>query len=200
MKIGIDIDDTISETYEIQFPMAQYYTTQELKKDAKIEELTNLTTHFQMQALHRWNKEEEKGFFDQYYKEMLEKIKPKFYAKEIMDQLKKEENELYLITARFDWDDVNAEKMTESWLKEYEIPYDLLIVDAQDKAKIAKKLSLDAFLDDSYSNCEQVSNLEIKTYLMDSRVNRDIQTNQIKRIYSWPHFYQKIKEDENGSL
>lgn len=196
MNIGIDIDDTISDTYEVQFNIAQYYTINELKRDGKIKELNNLTTHFYNKYLHSWTEEEEEEFFTKYYKDCLEKIKPKMYARELLDVLKQEGNNIYLITARFDWADVKAEDVTKKWLEEYQIPYDELIVEAKDKAKIAKECNLDIFFDDSYENCKKVAETGIKTYLMDSRVNRGIDEDEkIERIYSWPHFYQKIKEE-----
>ena len=36
MNIGIDIDDTISETFETLLPYAQKYTIEALKKESKI--------------------------------------------------------------------------------------------------------------------------------------------------------------------
>lgn len=195
MKIGIDIDDTISDTYEVQFNLAQHYTINTLKRDGKIQQLDNLTTHFYTKYLHNWNEEEKRNFFLKHYRECLEKVKPKMFAKEILDKLKKEGNEIYLVTARFDFGEVNAKSVTEKWIKENNISCDKLIVDAQDKAKIAKEYNLDIFFDDSYDNCKKVSDIGIKAYLMDSRVNRGVKEENIERIYSWPHFYQKIKEE-----
>lgn len=196
MNIGIDIDDTISDTYETQFNVAQYYTINELKRDGKIKKLNNLTTHFYNKYLHSWTDEEEKDFFTKYYKETLEKIRPKMYAKEIIDTLKQEGHKIYVVTARFDWADVNANDVTKKWLEKYEIQYDELITNAQDKAKIAKEYNINIFFDDSFENCKKVSEIGVRTYLMDSRVNRGINEDEkIQRIYSWPHFYQKIKEE-----
>lgn len=195
MNIGIDIDDTISDTYEVQFNVAQYYTINTLKRDGKIKELTNLNTHFYNKYLHDWNDEEEMNFFTKHYKECLEKIIPKMYAVETIKKLKEEGNKIILITARFDWADVNAEETTLKWLKENNIEYDKLIVNAQDKAKIATENKIDVFLDDSFDNCVNVSKCNIKTYIMDSRVNRALNNDKVERVYSWPHFYQKIKEE-----
>ena len=195
MNIGIDIDDTISDTYETQFNVAQYYTINVLKRDGKINELNNLTNHFYNKYLHNWNDEEEMEFFTRFYKKCLEEIRPKMYAKEVLDKLK-EENKIYLVTARFDWGETKAEDVTKKWLEDFKIPYDKLIVNAQDKAEIAKKYNINIFLDDSYTNCQKVAEIGAKTYLMDSRVNRGIKEDEkIERIYSWPHFYQKLKEE-----
>lgn len=195
MNIGIDIDDTISDTYETQFNVAQHYTINVLKRDGKIKELNDLTTHFYNKYLHSWTDEEEMEFFTKYYKECLEKIRPKMYAKEIIDTLKEEGHKIYLITARFDWADTKAYDVTKKWLEDNKINYDKLIINAQDKGKIAKENNIDIFFDDSYENCKKLLEAGIKTYLMDSRVNRGIKEDEkIERIYSWPHFYQKISQ------
>lgn len=195
MNIGIDIDDTISDTFEVQFNQAQYYTINTLKRDGKIRELTNINSHFYNRYLHSWSQEEEMNFFTKYYKECLEKIRPKMYAVETIKKLKEEGNKIILITARFNWVNVNVEEVTLKWLKDNNIEYDKLIINALDKSKIAVDNKIDVFLDDSFENCINVSRCNIKTYIMDSRVNRTLSDDKVERVYSWPHFYQKIKEE-----
>ena len=46
MNIGIDIDETISDTYETQFNIAQYYTINVLKRDGKINELNKIQEEY----------------------------------------------------------------------------------------------------------------------------------------------------------
>ena len=43
MNIGIDIDDTISETFETLLPYAQKYTIQDLKRESKIKMDNNIS-------------------------------------------------------------------------------------------------------------------------------------------------------------
>ena len=62
MNIGIDIDDTISETFEALMPYAQLYTIEDLKKQSKINFNTDTSTHFYIQAITGWTKEESEGF------------------------------------------------------------------------------------------------------------------------------------------
>ena len=100
MNIGIDIDDTISNTYEYLFPYAQQYTINELKKEIKNVN-RNALDHMYTTTFHNWNKEEEKEFFRKYYKEILNKVQPKEYAVEVINKLKKQGHKIYLITARF---------------------------------------------------------------------------------------------------
>ena len=45
MNIGIDIDDTISETFETLLPYSQKYTVQDLKRKSEINLSRNLQDH-----------------------------------------------------------------------------------------------------------------------------------------------------------
>ena len=72
MIIGIDIDDTITDTYEVMFNYAQEYTANILKREPIIKNLNNCTTHFYTKSIYEWNKEEEEKFFELYYKKIEE--------------------------------------------------------------------------------------------------------------------------------
>ena len=191
MIIGIDIDDTIADTYEVMFNYAQEYTANVLKREPIIKELNSCKTHFYTRELHSWNNEEEINFFNLYYEKILTNTKPKTLALEYLRELSKN-NKIVLITARRKVDFLDVEKVTLKWIKENNIPYQKLIIDASDKQKIAEDEKIDVFIDDSFKNCKAVSDSGIKTYIMDSRVNRDLNDEKIKRIYSWPHLYMEL--------
>ncbi|MBP3463699.1 MAG: hypothetical protein J6K45_04375 [Clostridia bacterium] len=52
MNIGIDIDDTISNTYETVIPYAQKYTIEELGRSGTLNKENELTTHKYTKYLH----------------------------------------------------------------------------------------------------------------------------------------------------
>ena len=180
MKIGIDIDDTISNTYDVIFNYAQKYTIEELKREINISNKKGYYDHNYTESIHGWNKVESVMFWEKYYKEILHKVRPKTFAKEYLNKIA-EDYEIYLITARFDIPGLDVKKITEEWLSNYEIPYVKLITNANN--------------DDSFNNCRAVSDIGIKTYLMDSRPNSNIDLSEenFERVFSWPHLYQKIK-------
>ena len=192
MNIGIDIDDTISDTYEVSFNYAQKFTIEELNKSGKIKKLTNLQTHMYCTDLHQWNEQEEKKFFDKYYKTIIEEVQPKKFAVETIKQLKQKGNTINLITARFESEFFDIKEETIKWLKSNNINYDNLYVNVGDKLTIAKKNNIDIFIDDSFKNCRSMADNGIKIYIMDSRVNGNLNSENIIRVYSWPHLYQEI--------
>ncbi len=79
MIIGIDIDDTISDTYGCIFPYAQKYTTEDLNKNIEIID-KNCFNHMYYSTAHDWNEKEHKEFLDKYYQTILLNIKPKLFA------------------------------------------------------------------------------------------------------------------------
>lgn len=195
MNIGIDIDDTISNTYDVLFNYAQKYTI--IDKNKEIKDVNrNATTHMYAKTFHNWNDEEEKECLDKYYENVVKEVKPKMFSAEIINKLKSEGNKIFLITARFKSEKFDVKELTLKWLKENNINYDELIMDAQNKVEIAQEKNIDIFVDDSISNCEAMANAGIKTYMMDFIINCNYKNEKVTRVYSWPHLYQEIKKYE----
>ena len=192
MNIGIDIDDTIANTYDVLFNYAQNYTINDIGKEIK-DVNRNSITHMYCTAFHNWNKEEDKEFLDKYYEKTVLKVQPKMYAVENIKRLKESGDKIYLITARFLSDKFDVEKLTKNWLEKYGIPYDKLILNSQNKVIAAKENDIDIFVDDSIKNCTEMAHVGIKTYMMDTIINKDFENEDIERVYSWPHLYQKIE-------
>lgn len=194
MIIGIDIDDTIADTYEVMFNYAQEYTVNFLKKDATIKKLTDCQTHMYIKELFDWNDEEDMPYLEQYYEKIIRNTRPKTIAVDYLKKLKEDGNKIIIITARWTADFVDVEKLTREWIEKYEIPCDKLIINAENKLIAAKMENIDVFVDDSFKNCKSISDNGIKTYIMDTRVNRAFSDSKIERVFSWPHLYQKFQE------
>lgn len=194
MIIGIDIDDTISDTYEVMMNYAQEYTIDVLKREPILNESADCSNHFYTKYMHNWKDDEDLDFLNLYYEKILKEVRPRTLAIEYLRKLQEEGNKIILITARWESDFFDVRKTTENWIKENNIPCDKLIINAENKLIAAKEENVDVFIDDSFSNCEMVSNGGIKSYLMDSRVNKGLKNEKIERIYSWPHLYMKLGE------
>lgn len=197
MIIGIDIDDTISDTYGSIFPYAQKYTIEDLEKEIENNDRFS-TNHMYVEAFHKWNEEETREFWDKYYEASLLTVKPKLFAVETIQKLKEQGHKIILITARFPSNKFDVKELTLKWLKDNHIYYDELIINAQDKVEVAKNKGIDLFVDDSIYNCEKMIKAQIKTYMMDSIINLNYENKEIKRIYTWPHLYQEINNYEGG--
>lgn len=111
-----------------------------------------------------------------------------------LQKLHNEGHKIVLITARWESDKFDVRKTTENWVKQNNVPCDKLIINAENKLIAAQQENIDLFIDDSFSNCQKVSENGIKTFLMDTRANTGLKDDKIERVFSWPHIYMKIKE------
>lgn len=92
----------------------------------------------------------------------------------------------------------DTKKITEDWLLENNIQYDNLFMNASDKLQLVKDNHIDVFIDDSYKNCKEISeNTNTKVYMMTSMANKNIEVNNIKRVYSWPEINNLLSKEEN---
>ena len=198
MNIGIDIDDTISETFETILPYAQKYTIEDLKRESKINLTGNLADHFYIVYVNGWNEQEAVEFWEKYYAKILREVYIKKFAAEVINKLRKEGHKVYIITARWDMKKDNVEEITKNWLKQNNVEYDGLFLNASDKLSIAKENNIDIFIDDSFKNCKKVADgSDIEVYMMDSRANEQMNNERIQRVFSWPEIYDIINKQSN---
>lgn len=196
MNIGIDIDDTISETFETLLPYAQKYTIEDLKRKPEINMNQDFLDHFYIVKMNGWKEQETISFWNKYYGEILKKVNIKKFAAEVINKLKQEGNKIYFITARWDMPNDNIQEITKQWLKKNNVEYDELIINASDKLQLIKEKNIDVFIDDSFKNCKNIAeNSNTKVYMMTSRVNGTFNHEKITRVYSWPEIYSLIKEN-----
>ena len=196
MRIGIDIDDTISDTYELSFAYAQKYTIEELGRDGKIKDFV-ASHHNYLNVMHSWTEEEEMNFWHKYYGDIIKEIKPLTFAVETINKLKAEGHEIVLITARWPEPGCDIPGLTLEWLRENGICYDEIVMDAQNKGQVALEKKIDLFIDDSFKNCQSVANVGIKTFLMNTRTNQGLEAENVTRVYSWPDINNRIGFEKN---
>lgn len=198
MNIGIDIDDTISDTFETLLPYSQKYTIEDLKRKSNIKLKNNFKDHFYIEYANEWTEEEAKKFWDKYYIEIIKQVNIKKFASTVIKKLKEEGHRIYIITAR--WNTVGTETadVTNQWLKDNNVEYDELYINATDKLQLIKEKNIDIFIDDSFKNCKQVvDNSNTKVYMMNSRINEAFNDEKIQRVFSWPEIYDLINKEGN---
>lgn len=187
MRIGIDLDDTITKTDEILFKYAKIYNEEEKILFNINREEWNLTKAF------GWNEENIKEFFSKYLKSIYEEAEIKENAKERINKLKDDGNEIIIITARDTKSLKEVHEVCKDWLINNKINVDKIVVDGENKAQKCLENKIDIFIDDNICNCENVyNNLKIPVLLMNSRYNKDYQTPKIKRVYNWNEIYNEI--------
>ena len=198
MNIGIDIDDTISDTFEALLAYSQKYTIEDLKRESNIDINKDYTNHLYIQSASGWNDIETKNFWEKYYEDILKAVNIKNFASKVINNKRKNGDKIFLITARWDMPNFDTKKLTEDWLQENNVQYDKLFMNASDKVQLVKENNIDLFIDDSFNNCKQISeNTNAKVYMMTSLVNKNLDDKKIKRVFSWPEIVDLISKEEN---
>ena len=140
-----------------------------------------------------WSKEENDDFYYNNIQRIAMSLKPLNNAKEIIDKLKADGNEIYIITSRDNGEYVNPEEMTREWLEKYEIYYDKLILTGRhEKGPVCKENNIDIMIEDSIKNCEDIENNGVKCYIMNTRYNQE--ETRFERVKTWNEIYSKISK------
>lgn len=184
MKIGIDIDDTMTNTFDYLIPYISEYF------EVDIEYLKN--NNISYSTLPKDMKKREFEFAKKYYDKVIPNTPFKKDVSKYIKKIKKLGNEIIIITARDKKLYTNEYKTTIKELSDNNIMYDKLIC-SFDKAKICKDEKIDLFIDDSITNCNEVKQLGIKTILFNSKSNINIQTN-LCRVDSWRELYEVVSK------
>lgn len=176
MKIGIDIDDTITNTWETVIP---YYSKLYGISPSKLK-----ISNPYYQAI------KDKVTLEQYYqtiKLILQKIildvelKPD--ASRVIKRLHDMGNEIIFITSRSTMDIIKPYETTEKYLKKHHIYYDKLIINQERKDITCLNEKIDIFIDDSNKHCDQVANTGIKVLMFETPYNN--YNNKHLHVKSW---------------
>lgn len=188
MKIGIDIDDTLTNTSEYVMPLIKKYIEDELQRKYEFLEAEKdwyyLSEHLDL------TKDEESYCWRTFYH--VDNYLPRENAIEVINKLYDEKNEITFITSRCEKDIKDAEKRTIKWLEKYNIKYHKLIMKVENKGEIAKKEKIDVFIDDSIRHCKVVASVGVKTYLITNEYNKFYECKDFERVDSWNDFYKKL--------
>ena len=189
MKIGIDIDGVILDYERVLKTYGDLYDFIELKKDGII----NRNEHY-LRNRYDWTEEERMNFINKYFLKLSKQTSLIPGAKDVINMLQKEGNELIIISARGgmieEMKDVAIEKFNEEG-----ISFNKYYWKQDDKLEVAKKEKIDVMIDDSYDVCKKLSSNGIKTiYFRDKEMKVLEQNENLKEVSNWGEIYRYIKE------
>ena len=194
MRIGIDIDNCISNFDDVL--LEEYLKHDKELRNAGI--INDKPYHITV-GMFDWSKKENDEFYYNNIQRIAMSLKPLNNAKEVIDKLKADGNEIYIITSRDNGEYINPEKMTREWLEKYDIYFDKLILTGRhEKGPACKENNIDIMIEDSIKNCEDIENNGVKCYIMNTRYNQE--ESRFERVKTWKEIYLKIsklyKKDE----
>lgn len=194
MRIGIDIDDTTVNLVEAMLKYAEIFDAETLGRKGCNGNFGLIQNRYYLEALYGWTQEEKGQFFNEFYKNTLEECKPLPKAPEIIRKLKEQGNEIFFITARLNnIPNCDTESITKKMLNENNIPFDKLMINSRNKLQICKENAIEIFIEDSYETCQELEENGIKTFLMTTKMNKDINNGTIERVKDWNEIDEKIE-------
>lgn len=188
MRIGIDIDNTITDTLPILKKYCREYNEKVVKR--------NLTMHEDGVAsynLYDWTEEENTDFCVKYLEEIVLQAEVKKGAKEMIAKLKQEGHEIYIISSRAKPIFKTPYETTEKYLREKGIVYDKLLVGKVEKKSSCIENKLEVLLEDEPQYIKQMAEF-IPVILFDEIYNKQCTGDNMIRVKDWNEIYQKIQE------
>lgn len=165
MRIGIDIDDTLTNIKDkLDEAVLKYALSlgKEISFDnIKLEDVKNDGKMYQ--EVYSFNYDELKYFLKDIQEEITDNAIPRDNVVDIINKLKKDGHEIIIITARDSEFHEDPYMQSKRWLDNNQIYYDKLIVNARNKKDVCQSEKIDLLIDDSLSNCLNVSSVGIKT-------------------------------------
>lgn len=179
MKIGIDIDDTITDTYLIALKyIAEYYNKDYKELEAKGYTYDEFFADSEFVGF--------REFIAENFHKLIPTLKTKDGVSEVIKKLKEEGHEIIIVTAR----DSAKENQNIEFLNTHNIPFDKFYEGIWEKGELAKKENIDIFIDDSYSHYKQCEKENIRAILFDAPYNRKYE--ECERVTSWKEIYDIV--------
>lgn len=169
MRIGIDIDNTITNTSLMCETLYFKHSKGKHYKDASLNE--------------------RKLFLDKYLLDIMKKVSLKDGVIEAFDYLNKNKNIIILITRRGYLEDNKVKEITLNYFKQYGLKYDKIYFEILDKGIIAQKEKIDLFIDDHLFNLDSCFNKGIKVIEFG-----DEESNYLK-VDNWDTLLDIIKKE-----
>ena len=169
MTIGIDIDDTITNSAEkIREYAAVYF------KGENLDEILN-GPRIEGRL---------KEFLDEFVAEMMVNYTLKDNVKEVISRLKEKGHRIILITARGYSVGGELLNITLDYLKQHEIIYDEIVFKALDKTEACQKYGVDIMIDDYVKGQETLHQNGFRAIVFNSKKNQSKPTD-LKRLDTW---------------
>ena len=198
MKIGIDIDDTTFFTVKYMLKYADIFEEEISGIPTNRDSFGLITNRYYLNALYGWNDETKFAFFRKYYKNVLEECTMLPNANIVIKKLKEEGDIIHFITARLmNIENCDTETITKESLKKFDIPYDYLDLHVSDKVKFFKSNNIDLCIEDSFETCRDLTDNGIKSILMTTKMNEQIDAGKIVRVNNWDEIYTEIQKMKN---
>lgn len=190
MRIGIDIDDTLTDIREELDKAAILYAKKIGKlTDEKIKIGGAYGNGNIYQQIFHFSEDELKYFLKEIQESVTENALPRKNVVEVIHKLKELGHTIIIITARADEFHDDPYRQSKEWLERNNIVYDKLVVNARDKGIACIKEEIDLYIDDNLNHCMRVNALGIQTI----RIGKEDEKKSFKNTFcDWNRIYEYI--------
>ena len=171
MRIGIDIDNTMTNTFDYVIKLKEKY-------------YKDLVDNY-----HDWDTDVRDKFLQKHIEEIWSNCSLKKGCKEAIDKLRSDGHTVIIITYRQDVYVNNSREILEDYLKKNNIIVDDIYMHITDKGALCKELDIDLFIDDKLENLDSVSNEGIQVLQF---FNTFEKTSSYKIVKSWDEIYNYV--------
>ena len=190
MRIGVDLDGVLNDVAEWHFACGSKFCLE-----------NNINRGFSpegyyMEEQFHLTSDENREFWRQYIFDLLISIPPRPYASEVIHKLRKAGHKIIILSARdnqFLTGEYNGmiDYYVKAWLNKYNIEYDELIINTDNKREKCLSIGLDLMVEDKGSNVNDISKI-IPVMVFDAPYNQKCTGRNVIRVYSWYQIYQEI--------
>lgn len=181
MKIGIDVDDVLTNSSE---KIREYLGRYEKSGDGEKYIVEVMKGEIPTENI--------KKFWDKYINEILKMVTVKENAINVINRLLENGHQIIFITSRGEKRFAGSEETTLQYLKNHDISYTDIIFNSFSKQIDCQKNNIDIMIDDSIRNCEAVQESGIRAIVFTSEINKNMETN-VERVESWLELEKKIE-------
>ncbi len=186
MKIGLDIDDTLTNTKEQQIIYWQEY----YKNNPRNGYSKTLPS-----TINDFGDEYIQTFWDTYRTPLSFDSTFKVNAAKIITKLRKEGHIICIVTSRPDEKYPNLHKHLKDWFKKNNIIVDFIYTNIRNKGLFCHQKNIEIFIDDDIKHIKSANNYHIKTILF----NKNKSYNGYQTT-NWLELYKIIKKIEKEEL
>ena len=188
MNIAIDIDDTLTDTFEYLMPfVAEFY-----EKDLEELQRNNISYSNIPMEWRRYEWDFEKSYYDK----VVVRTPFKKDAARYVNLLHQMGHKIVIITGRTKSFYTDPYGTTEKEMKNGNIVYDKLIC-TLDKNQACLDEQIDVMIDDLISNCDSVASVNITPILFNSQANMHLNTGYV-RVNQWNDVIEILEYIERG--
>ncbi len=190
MKIGIDIDNVITNTLPVLKKYCRRYNDTVVKRNLQMHE-DGVASY----NLYDWTQEENMDFCIRYLEEVVLQAEVKRGAREIIEKLKDEGHNINIISSRAVPMFKTPYETTEKFLREKGIVYNKLLVGKIEKKSSCIENGLNVLIEDEPKYIIQMSEF-MPVIAFDAIYNKQCVGNNIIRVKDWNEIYSQIKKME----